>query len=135
MKPSEVLFPTTRGKFGMFDSVEVIRANDGPSYDEDMQNQYTGHMIDDLLARADNAIALAHDPMDDVLARASNPFAFLGQAQTHLADGMNVTAHTPDIPADVQAWNLLADLKEEILQAEIDALPCANTQMLYRMGL
>lgn len=50
---------STRGKFGMFDSVEIVRAPKPEAHGLDMVPEYSGHLIDDLNARVDNVIALA----------------------------------------------------------------------------
>jgi hypothetical protein len=112
MKPSEILFPSTRGRFGMFDSVEIIRASELPHV-HDWRGIDTGRMCatcgtiekqgpefgsramyDDLLARVDNALALRSSSVDK-----NEPWVILANARGHLADQM--TKATDDQIADL----------------------------------
>jgi hypothetical protein len=100
MKPSEVLFPSTRGRFGMFDSVELIHASDVPQFG-------SRAMFDDLQARVDNTLDLVRRPSS---VEKNEPWVILANARAHLADQM--CREGADVESLVNAHMNLGEIQE-----------------------
>lgn len=103
MKASE-LFPSTRGAFGMFDSVELIPAiNPKP---------YSGSMLDDLYARVDNTIALnpsrrtfpSSIDLDGEILEECSPWLVVVNARMHVTEG---SKRYPMDEDDAAAWRMM----------------------------
>jgi hypothetical protein len=145
MKPSEVLFPSTRGEFGIFDSIEIICASESHTHDwrgidtgrmcatcgmvEQQGPTYSGTMVRDLYARVDNVLALSRSRSSSV--DDGEPWAILANARGHVADAM--CADGADIPALIGAYFDMGKLQDcLILEKTAVCRNCREMEGLHR---